>query len=313
MKHIFLWIACFLMGSFTFAQTKSKRPPIIDVHVHSVTLQQLQRDAQMPLPISGLKPPESVEQHIKQTLAVMDRYNVVLGLVSGYEYEGIEKFRQSAPARVWAGPQFGRPMLNVDTLRMRYKSGLFSVMGEVTTQYAGISPSDPGLDPYFSLAESLGVPVGIHTGISFPGITRAAPRFRVSLGNPLLFEELLNRHPNLRVWIAHAGWPYLEETIGILLVYPQVYLDIAVINWILPREEFYAYLKALIRAGFGWRIMYGSDQMSWPDVIGASIEAINQADFLSESQKRDILYNNAARFLRLTPEQTAKHQGDSKK
>jgi uncharacterized protein len=47
--------------------------------------------------------------------------------------------------------------------------------------------------------------------------------------------------------------------------------------------------------------------MTWPDAIGLAVETIEQADFLSAEQKRDILYNNAARFLRLTPEQIAEH------
>jgi hypothetical protein len=45
--------------------------------------------------------------------------------------------------------------------------------------------------------------------------------------------------------------------------------------------------------------MYGSDQMIWPDAVGLSIETIEEADFLTEEQKKDIFYNNAARFLRL--------------
>ena len=55
-----------------------------------------------------------------------------------------------------------------------------------------------------------------------------------------------------------------------------------------------------VDAGFGKQIMFGSDQMLWPDVIGQAIEAIETADFLTEEQKRDIFYNNAARFLRLS-------------
>ena len=55
--------------------------------------------------------------------------------------------------------------------------------------------------------------------------------------------------------------------------------------------------------------MYGSDQMIWPDVIGETIGAIEDAAFLTEEQKRDILYNNAARFLRLTDEEIAVHHG----
>jgi uncharacterized protein len=39
--------------------------------------------------------------------------------------------------------------------------------------------------------------------------------------------------------------------------------------------------------------------MRWPEKIGEAIEAIEQAPLLTEEQKRDILYHNAVRFLRL--------------
>jgi hypothetical protein len=45
--------------------------------------------------------------------------------------------------------------------------------------------------------------------------------------------------------------------------------------------------------------MFGSDQMVWPETIEYGIRVIEEAPFLSDQQKRDILYNNAARFLRL--------------
>jgi predicted TIM-barrel fold metal-dependent hydrolase len=45
--------------------------------------------------------------------------------------------------------------------------------------------------------------------------------------------------------------------------------------------------------------MFGSDQMYWPQAISRAMEGIETADFLSEDQKRDILFENAARFLRL--------------
>jgi predicted TIM-barrel fold metal-dependent hydrolase len=48
-------------------------------------------------------------------------------------------------------------------------------------------------------------------------------------------------------------------------------------------------------------IMFGSDEMIWPDAIKLAIGGVNSADFLSPRQKRDILYNNVARFLRLDP------------
>jgi hypothetical protein len=55
--------------------------------------------------------------------------------------------------------------------------------------------------------------------------------------------------------------------------------------------------------------MFGSDQMVWPELIERSIEIIERAPFLSEEQKRDIFYNNAARFLRLSEQEIARHHG----
>ena len=45
--------------------------------------------------------------------------------------------------------------------------------------------------------------------------------------------------------------------------------------------------------------------MIWPHTIEVAIDTIEKADFLTQEQKRDIFYNNAARFLRLTPQQIA--------
>ena len=62
-------------------------------------------------------------------------------------------------------------------------------------------------------------------------------------------------------------------------------------------------------AGFGKRVMFGSDQGDWPGVIEPAIAIVEGAPFLTEEQKRDILYHNAARFLRFTDAQMSKHHG----
>ncbi len=304
-KHSTLWIVFFAMAGVGFGQTKAARLPIIDVHLHSASLANLK--SRGPNPVTGEKAPVSVEEHIRQTLSMMSRYNIVLGIASG-DLDTVEQMRKTAPQRIWAGPLDDIPGLDIEGLRSRYKSGQLRVMGEVLAQYYGLSPSDLVLDPYFALAESLAVPVCIHIGMSFPGITESVPKFRVSLGNPFLLEELLNRHPKMQVWIAHMGFPYLEETIGILNVYPRVHVDTGAIDWIEP--GFSSYLQQLIKYGFGKRIMFGSDQMSWPEAIGKAVESIENADFLTPEQKRDILYNNAARFLRLSAREIAKHHGN---
>ena len=87
--------------------------------------------------------------------------------------------------------------------------------------------------------------------------------------------------------------------LSLLRRHPQVYVDIGWISWQMPIPVFHEYLKRLVDYGFGKRIMFGTDQVSWPDAIDLAIEAVHTAAFLTDEQKRDIFYNNAARFLRL--------------
>lgn len=125
------------------------------------------------------------------------------------------------------------------------------------------------------------------------------PDFRSAYGNPLLLEEVLIKHPKLRIFVENAGFPYREEMIAMMYQYPQLYADVSTITWVIPREAFYEHLEAFLKAGLVKRIMFGSDQMVWPQKISAAVEAIEQAPFLSGEQKADIFYNNAVRFLRL--------------
>ncbi len=39
--------------------------------------------------------------------------------------------------------------------------------------------------------------------------------------------------------------------------------------------------------------------MIWPEAIGIAVEAVQSIPGITASQKRDIFYNNAVRFLRL--------------
>ena len=91
-------------------------------------------------------------------------------------------------------------------------------------------------------------------------------------------------------------------------MHPNVYVDIAVVNWILPEKEVINYILALTDSGFGDRILYGSDQMVWPDIIDDAIATINDSDALTLTQKADIFYNNAAKFLGLTNKQMSQHR-----
>lgn len=69
--------------------------------------------------------------------------------------------------------------------------------------------------------------------------------------------------------------------------------------WSIPRAAFHDYLRRLLDAGMESQLMFGSDGVGFPEAISLAIEGIESAEFLTEQQKQNIFYNNAARFLRL--------------
>ena len=164
----------------------------------------------------------------------------------------------------------------------------------------GLHPTIRFLQPYFALAEELDLPVGIHLGPGPPGTAYfATPGYRVAAGDPLRLESVLIKHPKLRIYAMHAGWPMAEAMIAMMFAHPQLYVDVGVLDWAYSEKDFHGYLRRLIDAGFERRIMFGSDNMVWPDAIAVAIERIRKAPSLTKRQKRLILHDNAARFLRI--------------
>jgi predicted TIM-barrel fold metal-dependent hydrolase len=250
-----------------------------------------------------------------QTIEVMKRRNII-GMVSG-EPVLMERWLRAAPDRIIPGIDLrlpGTPGHNhtkprtVDQLRKLHAAGRMKVLGEVMAQYEGVDANDPRLEPFFALAEELDIPVAFHLGPGEPGTPYGPdPAYRAGRGSPLQLEPVLLRHPKLRIYVMHAGYPFADDMRALMFSHPQVYVDVGSIVYTEPRPAFYRFLQELIEAGYADRIMFGSDQMIWPGIIEPAIASIEQAPFLTRKQKRDILYNNAARFLRLSPAEIALH------
>jgi predicted TIM-barrel fold metal-dependent hydrolase len=279
--------------------------PIIDMHMHATPLEAFPAEwgkAPFANPATG-EPSAATnnEAIMAASLSALTQFNIIKAVVSG-PLDDVHRWQAAAPDHViggvWVAP--GVPLPDIEVLRREFGSGRVGVLGELGLPYLGLTANDPKLEPYFALAEQFDIAVGIHTGAGPPRAPyEGAPNSRVSLGNPVLLEEVLVRHPKLRVYLMHAGEPWFEGTVAIMTTYPQVYADLGVLDWAYPPEVFYEYLERLIRRGLGRQLMFGSDQMVWPEMIERAIATIESAPGLTESQKRDILYNNAARFLRL--------------
>jgi len=247
--------------------------------------------------------PAAKGEYLKDMAGEMERLNVT-AVVFG-DPKSVQKWRDAAPGRVIPGTSFSQGMqpdarVPLDELQKYFTKDGFKVMGEIGLQYEGLSPSDPSVDAYFALAEELDIPVAIHMGTGGSGRANITmPKFRGSMGNPLLLEELLARHPKLRVQVMHAGYPMIDNMLTLLQANSHVYVDVAGLIWSYPLTEVNRYIQRLVEAGFEDRVMFGTDQLEWPKLMSYSISIIQNADYLSPEQKRDILYNNAVRFLRL--------------
>lgn len=309
---------------------EGKIPPVIDVHVHAMDdlpgvapmcpwpPEFLASDPKQKEDPFGWKKqdctpmlyPAKKGEYMKDVVAEMERLNVT-AVVFG-DPASVKKWQDAAPTRVIPGTSFTGGMnggrVPLDELRKDFTTGGFKVMGEIGLQYEGLSPSDPSVDQYFALAEELDIPVAIHMGTGGSGRANVMmPKFRGSMGNPLLLEDLLARHPKLRVQIMHAGYPMIDNLLTLLQANSHVYVDVAGLIWSYPIKEVNDYIRRIVDAGFEDRVMFGTDQVAWPKLMATSISVIQNADYLTPEQKRDILFNNAVRFLRLDPAKFESH------
>lgn len=300
MKVLKTFSILLFLGQWPLVAQAQERQPIIDMHMHvdvPLTLPAGAPAPCLPEPCVGKgKATAGPADNLAKTLEAMDRYNIVKGFLSHFDPEQLRAWGKAAPGRFILSPFILDPSkAPIKEIEKDLEAKNLAGIGEVGTQLLGIPPNDPSLEPYYALAEKYDVPLLIHTA----GIGPPIPSFRSTAGKLTLLEEVLVKHPRLRIFVENSGYPYLDEMIAMMYQYPQLYGDVSTITWIIPRSAFYDYLKRLMEAGLGKRIMFGSDQMRWPEMIGQGIEAIESANFLTQEQKRDILYHNATRFLKM--------------
>jgi uncharacterized protein len=317
MRKLLSWSMLALM----VGASARERAPIIDMHLHAHTLADYgggpnvcMNDHAMefhapepgqPITVEAVmvcanrvKPAASDDAVMRESLNALERHNITA--VTSGSLESVTRWKEALPSRIVPAISFlADEKRTPEELRALYQAGRFKVFAEIGAQYRGLSLDDAALEPYFALAEQEGIPVGVHLGEGPPGGVHVGgnPDYRVALGHPLQLEPVLLRHPGLRIYVMHFGSPFVDEMIALMYSHPQVYIDIAQNNWGFPRAHFYSQLRRFVDAGFGKRILWGSDQMVWPRAIDVAIETIEKAPFLTREQKRDIFYNNAVRFL----------------
>lgn len=263
--------------------------------------------------------------YLQTVLEEMDAHDIAKSVLHIAEPSDLEDWVDAAPGRFLAGPTFpcwlneagnlqtcnwnGDAWPDIEWMRGNYEAGRLHVMGEMLFVYAGIAPTDPRMVPYWELASELDIPVAIHINRGPPPDspsrpTGCCPKYNADLGNPALLRPILEQHPNLKIWLQHAGFPampifenidYTEETFALLADYPNIYVDMTALNAAAPPHIHAAAVQEFVDRGFEDRIMMGTDNWEAAPIL----ERYRSFDFLSPEQRRAILHDNAARFFGL--------------
>ena len=267
-----------------------RESPIIDMHAHTGGIQ-----------FSML----TEQEHLTQSYAKFDEYNVVKAAVSGPSLNeselssGAAWYAQDAERVIPGVMVTGVGSPSVDELQQAYDAGNLQIIGEVGFYYTGMYAYDDMVRPYFALAEELGIPIAYHL------MENASP----ANSNPNQFQDVLDDYPDLKIYIMHAGFPHTEDIKSLLENYPNLYVDI---SWIASEDigseiEFMDFLQDLVESGYSQRIMFGSDTVVSPAIFDRAVSAIDDLEFLTGEQKADIFYYNAARFLELSQDEIDAH------
>ena len=170
----------------------------------------------------------------------------------------------------------------------------FGLRGIKLNPASGFYPNDERLYPIYEKASVLGLPVVIHMGVKPP-----SEGSRLKYCHPIYIDDIAVDFPDLKLVIAHAAYPWVEDLIMAGLYAPNVSVDISTLNQI---EDVLGYpvvlptLQKLVQSLGAARVVFGSDGIFNMEAI---ISSVRKADFLTDSDRDLIFYKNAQKLLSL--------------
>jgi uncharacterized protein len=154
-------------------------------------------------------------------------------------------------------------------------------------------PGDRMAWPLYEVIDHYGLPAIFHTGHSGMGTGMpAGGGIRLKYGQPILVDDVAVDFPNMKIVLAHPGWPWTDESLSMALHKPNVFIDLS--GW--SPKYFPPQIVRYANSQLGHKFLFGSDfPLIPPD---RWIAAFDEAGFKPELRD-PILKGNAARLLGL--------------
>ncbi len=148
------------------------------------------------------------------------------------------------------------------------------------------------LFPSLEIAQENDLPVLFHAGYPPPGTFKKV----LTYSNPVHVENVLHSFPKLKIIIAHMGFPWTDVAIALAVQYPNVFLDISNMTYMMPNHLKNLLLQAKELIGTD-KILFGSDGFV-PEMLELTMNYFKDIDFLSPEEIDKILGENGARLLK---------------
>lgn len=154
-------------------------------------------------------------------------------------------------------------------------------------------PDDPMMRPIYQLCLKYNKPILFEAGMTW--IKNSPSKY----ANPLVFEEVAMEYPDLRMCLGHFGWPWIRETAMLILKYPNLYADTALLYFDSPKQ----FLRTTFQGQLGeyWidrmlydKVMFGS---TYPRIEQKRMVGAVDSLTLRPLQREMVMGKNALTFL----------------
>ncbi len=230
---------------------------------------------------------------LAREVTAMDQSNVEFGLLVNMPNNEIAQIHRDHPGRFKIFPALNP----LDGMRaVRELERLVRDDGangyRVSSLYSNLPANDRRYYPLYAKCVELGIPVRIYTAMTY------ANDRPYELGHPRHLDDICIDFPELKVVAGLAGWPWINDMVGLLRRHPNLYCDTAAHR---PRY--------LAKDGSGWEmfLQYGNSLLQDKVMVGFSrylfgcgydeLIAEYRALPLKEAVAEKWLYGNAAAFF----------------
>jgi predicted TIM-barrel fold metal-dependent hydrolase len=160
-------------------------------------------------------------------------------------------------------------------------------------QVQAFEPNDPAYYPLYSKCVELGVPVTFHTGSTYWGAgLEGGGGIKLRFSDPMLLDDVAADFPDLKLIMAHPGWPWQDEQLAIATHKSNVYIDLS--GW--SPKYFQPLLITYMTKMIPQKFLFGTDYpMLSPQRWLLDFEGLG----LNSEIKSMVLRENAKNLLKL--------------